>query len=615
MSIEITRQAKVLSNDNDQVRLAVKRRLSYPDNNVTIKRQKKFEHEIDCNRQMNRSNDAEVLSIIITLNEQFPIAWTFVPGINQLIAIQLDRVKLNERIRLIINDDQSVLVTYSEHYKKKIDVQIKSVNDLINFIKSMELKTLCTGTGYDLKNFSLKCHGDVSDIYKRSQATPRCPECRKLRVRLLKLKKGQNLNIADKVEVTSKAINLGLVKKTKRIKKQLQSCSSKLRDIQRKTKTIYKGEFNKKLSLLPKQQQITVRMCFENVNKKGPTGKRYEVEWIYECLLIRMKSTCTYNMIRARNIIPWPTIDTLSKYIGKISSSIFGFLPETFEVLRKKASSMAPEEKIGQISADEVKLMENIEYNKKIAEYSGFVDLGKYTTESDKDVAGDHALVFMFVPYRGSSAQPLGCFITKNSITSEVLHKLFLECIILVENAGFHVNLIVTDAAQWNRGVWTKLGVGPNNNSCEHPCDSSCRLWVISDFPHLVKCFRNGLVELEEFETPVGLVKKKYWQNLLLVEQFEKPNLAMAYKLTPAHLDPKLYQKMSVPLAYQLYSREVRCAMTVLRENGNEKFEGSEPTEKFIKIIDDGIQAMTSHDAKNALYFKDTCEQQQIYSS
>ncbi|XP_057324043.1 uncharacterized protein LOC130666790 isoform X2 [Microplitis mediator] len=190
---------------------------------------------------------------------------------------------------------------------------------------------------------------------------------------------------------------------------------------------------------------------------------------------------------------------------------------------------MAPEDKIGQISADEVKLMENIEFDKKIAEYTGFVDLGKYTSESDSDVPEDHALVFMFVPYRGNSAQPLGCFITKN----------------------------LTDAAQFNRGVWTKL-VDTNNISCEHLCESSRRLYMISDFPHLVKCFRNGLVELDEFE---------------------------------------------------LYSREVRCAMTILRENGNEKFEGSEPTEKFIKIIDDGIQAMTSHDAKNALYFKDTCEQ------
>lgn len=61
----------------------------------------------------------------------------------------------------------------------------------------------------------------MSDIYKRSQATPRCPECRKLRVRLLKLKKGQKLNIADKAEVTSKTINLGLAKKTKRIKQQV----------------------------------------------------------------------------------------------------------------------------------------------------------------------------------------------------------------------------------------------------------------------------------------------------------------------------------------------------------------------------------------------------------
>ncbi|XP_057324040.1 uncharacterized protein LOC130666790 isoform X1 [Microplitis mediator] len=218
---------------------------------------------------------------------------------------------------------------------------------------------------------------------------------------------------------------------------------------------------------------------------------------------------------------------------------------------------MAPEDKIGQISADEVKLMENIEFDKKIAEYTGFVDLGKYTSESDSDVPEDHALVFMFVPYRGNSAQPLGCFITKNCITTKVLHKLFLECIILVEYAGFRVNFLVTDAAQFNRGVWTKL-VDTNNISCEHLCESSRRLYMISDFPHLVKCFRNGLVELDEFE---------------------------------------------------LYSREVRCAMTILRENGNEKFEGSEPTEKFIKIIDDGIQAMTSHDAKNALYFKDTCEQ------
>ena len=55
--------------------------------------------------------------------------------------------------------------------------------------------------------------------------------------------------------------------------------------------------------------------------------------------------------------------------------------------------------------------------------------------------------------------------------------------------------------------------------------------------------------------------------------------------------------------------------MTVFRENGHENFQGSEPTEKFIKIIDDGIQAMSSHDANNALYYKDTCEQKQVMTN
>ncbi|CAD6240905.1 GSCOCG00008992001-RA-CDS [Cotesia congregata] len=532
---------------------------------MTIKRVKHSEHSIDYNDEINLDDDEKILKIIVELNTLFPIGWSFFPGVNQLTALQLDRIKFKERARLKLSDDGSVLVTYIERVEKKLDVQIKSINDLIKCLESFQEKKLCSGTGFDRKSYSQRCHGDVTDNYKRCHACPRCPECRKLRLNILKAEKERKHQAKNKR--TSK-IPTELPKQTKRMQQQLRSSASKLRVVQRKAKTFYEGQFNKKISLLPKQQQITVRMCFENSKRKGPTGRRYEVEWIYECLLIRMKSTCTYNMIRARNIIPLPTIDTLSRYIQKISSSIFGFLPETFKVLKEKGLSMAPGDRIGQISADEVKLMENIEYNKKIAEYTGFVDLGKYTSGSDSDVAGDHALVFMFVPYRGNSAQPLGCFITKNSITSEVLHKLFLECIILVENAGFHVNSIVTDAAQWNRGVWTKLGVDPNNISCEHPCDSNRRLWVISDFPYLVKCFRNGLIELDEFETPLGIVKKKYWENLLKVEQFEKPNLAMAYKLTPAHLDPKLYQKMSVPLAYQFYEK---MAMTTLKDQNQLK--------------------------------------------
>ncbi|XP_053598232.1 putative mediator of RNA polymerase II transcription subunit 26 [Microplitis demolitor] len=223
-----------INNILPQYRLPVKRKLKYPDENETLKRQKYSEHDIDINRQINFDNDTEIMAIIIELNKLFPIGWSFLPGINQLIAIQFDRIKFKERVRLVLNDDHFVSVTFLENYKKKIDRQIKSVNDLIECLKSMEQKKLCTGTGYDKKSYSLKCYADVTDKYKRCQACPRCQECQKLRLNLQKVEKSRILNTENKIKrKTSKATNLGLYKKTKRIQQQLQLSTLKLRSIQK----------------------------------------------------------------------------------------------------------------------------------------------------------------------------------------------------------------------------------------------------------------------------------------------------------------------------------------------------------------------------------------------
>ena len=54
------------------------------------------------------------------------------------------------------------------------------------------------------------------------------------------------------------------------------------------------------------------------------------------------------------------------------------------------------------------------------------------------------------------------------------------------------------------------------------------------------------------FQTPDGIVKKEHWEAILRVEGFTKPNLRIAYKLTPSHLNPTGYKKMNVPLAFQV---------------------------------------------------------------
>lgn len=141
-----------------------------------------------------------------------------------------------------------------------------------------------------------------------------------------------------------------------------------------------------------------------------------------------------------------------------------------------------------------MKLSESISFNKQTLEFNGLVDLGQYTPEGKKNTRADHALVFMFQPFQGRWVQVLGCFLTKDSVTSAILHKLILDCIILLSNSGFHVDVVTTDGAQWNRAVWSIFGIEDGRFSCEHPCNRNKRLWMISDFPHLAKCFRNGLI-------------------------------------------------------------------------------------------------------------------------
>ena len=118
----------------------------------------------------------------------------------------------------------------------------------------------------------------------------------------------------------------------------------------------------------------------------------------------------------------------------------------------------------------------------------------KQQTKRDKNL-GDHALVVSFQPFRGKWVQAIACFLTRGNASDDELTKIILEAVVLLERSGLLVDAVVTDGATWNRSMWTKFGVTKDNPSAEHPTDSNRKLWFISDFPHLVKCMRNCMVE------------------------------------------------------------------------------------------------------------------------
>lgn len=54
------------------------------------------------------------------------------------------------------------------------------------------------------------------------------------------------------------------------------------------------------------------------------------------------------------------------------------------------------------------------------------------------------------------------------------------------------------------------------------------------------------------FLNPNGLGKKSHWKMVMHYEGGSKACLKMAFKLSEAHINPKGFQKMNVPLAYQV---------------------------------------------------------------
>lgn len=161
---------------------------------------------------------------------------------------------------------------------------------------------------------------------------------------------------------------------------------------------------------------------------------------------------------------------------------------------------------IGALLLDEMKLSPYLSLDKTTLNILGFTDLGQYTPETYKNVPGDHGLVLLYQPISGKWTQPIAAFLSKNAASGDILAQILLEGIVLLENAGFSVDCVVSDGATWNRSMWTQFGANADNPKCPHPCDSDRPLFFVSDFPHLIKNLRNWLLNKSEIKVNNSLI-------------------------------------------------------------------------------------------------------------
>lgn len=98
----------------------------------------------------------------------------------------------------------------------------------------------------------------------------------------------------------------------------------------------------------PLKQQEAIKLCFRSCAAQSKHGMRYTINWIYECILMRIKSPSLYKKICFEKILPLPSPMTLQRYIKQLKPA-YGFVANTFKMLQEKAPFIPANERHGNI--------------------------------------------------------------------------------------------------------------------------------------------------------------------------------------------------------------------------------------------------------------------------
>ncbi|XP_074111324.1 uncharacterized protein LOC141535347 [Cotesia typhae] len=241
---------------------------------------------------------------------------------------------------------------------------------------------LYQGSFTKMRFFCNRCASDCANIltagkYHHYQGISRCQPCRVLR---RQLQNRENKSTKDvKLQCNSLKHQLKLQKrKSRRLLRKNIELSQLIDEQKLKCAAVESKVIEKAVADLPEIQQKAVQACFDFAKLKNSKQRRYDIEWVYECLLMRIKSPAVYERLRERQILPLPCKDTLNSYIQKLDSA-FGFPKAIFDTLSYKASRMEAPSKRGTLLIDEVALSEGVKLNSRTMKLDGFVDLGEHT--------------------------------------------------------------------------------------------------------------------------------------------------------------------------------------------------------------------------------------------
>jgi len=117
---------------------------------------------------------------------------------------------------------------------------------------------------------------------------------------------------------------------------QVGKLSQQLEEAGEKMRNIDETALEKALAMLTPSYQDLVKACVKSSRAKMPCGKRYNPEWVYDCIRMRIKSAGLYRQLIRNKHLPLPSERTLQRYLRKLKPA-YGFQQETFRMIQQKA--------------------------------------------------------------------------------------------------------------------------------------------------------------------------------------------------------------------------------------------------------------------------------------
>ena len=233
---------------------------------------------------------------------------------------------------------------------------------------------------------------------------------------------------------------------------------------------------------------------------------RWHPMMIRWCLSLKLISSASYRALRSSNLLVLPSERTLRDYTHFVKAKP-GFQPEIDEQLCRNAKldSIPDFQKYVCLVFDEIKVKEDLVYDKHSADLLGFVRIGDVnehlsrfeetkSSVTPKPKLATHVLTFMVSGILSDLEFPYASF-PCTSLSGDQLYSLVWGCIRRLEACGFKVLALTCDGASANRN-FLKLHKSSKEDmvykTVNPYADEDRPVVFISDPPHLIKtAYRN----------------------------------------------------------------------------------------------------------------------------